>query len=184
VSEAGGALARIYATALFQLAVEKGDLDERLDEAKALLEVLRAEVGFCAVLDSPKVDDARKADLVRSVFAGRFSKDLCNLVLLLIEKSRQFFLDPILESFVEMCDEARGRLRAKITTAVPLEGEEAGRLAGGLSGKVGREISLETEVKSAILGGAVLRFADYIVDGSLRTRIENLKTELLGAPEP
>jgi len=183
VIEGGGALPRIYANALFQLAREADVLDERLYEVRALLDVFAERPGFRRVIESPKVKHERKVALVGDVFGDRFSRDLRNLVLLLIEKSRQYILTAVLEAFVELCDEEMGRLPARLTTAVPIRPEDGGRLVADLSKKVGKEIVLAEEVDPSLLGGAVLRFGDFLVDGSLKTRVRNMREELLKPSE-
>ncbi|MFH1277099.1 MAG: ATP synthase F1 subunit delta [Candidatus Eisenbacteria bacterium] len=181
--KSGGALARVYADALFELAAEKHAVDERLDEVRTLLAVFAGRPGLRPVLESPKIDGARKAAMVRDVFGDRFSRDLLNLVLLLIEKNRPSLLTAILESFEDRCDEESGRLQARVTTAVPLENAEAELLSRGLSDKTRMEIVLDRRVDPEVLGGAVLRFGDFIVDGSLKRRLERLRDDLLTPSE-
>jgi F-type H+-transporting ATPase subunit delta len=183
MSRLGGALARIYAAALFELAREREELAERREEVTVLLQALREDIGFQQVIASPMVEAARKSALVRGVFADRFSRDLRNLVLLLIEKNRQAALPSILEAFLEICDEEEGDLPARVTTAVPLEREEAENLARGLSESVGKKVVLEESTDKTLLGGAVLRFGDFLVDGSLRTRIRELREKLVVSSE-
>ncbi|MFH1682106.1 MAG: ATP synthase F1 subunit delta [Candidatus Eisenbacteria bacterium] len=182
MSLGGGPLPRIYAGALFELARDAGALEERLGEARALLEILGMEPRFQEALASPRLETARKNEFVREVFGDRFSRDLRSLVLLLIEKGRQLLLREILEAFIELSEAERGRLRARVATAAPLTEEESSGLAEGLSRSVGKQVFLEKEVTAELLGGAVLRFGDYLVDGSLRRRIRELRETLLAPP--
>lgn len=183
IEHGGGALARIYAGALFELATEKHAEDERLGEVRALLAAFESKPDIRPIIESPKIEGARKAALVREVLGDRFSSDLRNLVLLLIEKNRPSLLTAILESFEELCDEEKGRLQARVTTAVPLENVEAELLSRGLSDKLRMDIVLDRRVDPEILGGAVLRFGDSLVDGSLRRRLEHLRDDLLAPSE-
>ncbi len=181
--EQAGALPRVYADALFQLAKEQNALDERAGEVKVLLEALRDQPRFREILESPKVEIRRKTEFVRAVIDERFDRSLRNLVLLLIEKNRQHHLLAVLEAFVVFHDEEKGRLKAVVTTAVPLSKEASDRLAGDLSDKVGKEILLEEKVDPGIIAGAVLRFGGYIVDGGMRSRLEKMKEDLLTPSE-
>ena len=177
--ERAGAITRIYASALLQLAEESGALEERVDEVRAVLQVLREERGLSKILASPKVDVKRKLELVRSVFDKRISAHLLNLFLLLIEKNRHMFLTGVLESFVDQWNEAHGRVKANVATAARLDEDEAGHLADACSKMIGKELVLSREVEPELLGGAVLRYGDTVVDGSLRRRIQRMKGELL-----
>jgi F-type H+-transporting ATPase subunit delta len=183
VSLRTGAVPRIYAGALFELARELGELGARLEEARVLLEVLRGDTELQGAISSPKIESSRKTAFVREVFGDRFSHDLLHLVLLLIEKNRQAILPAVLEAFIELCEEEEGRLTARVTSAVPLAREEAEGLARGLSGSVGKRVVLEETTDPALIGGAVLRFGDFLVDGSLRTRIRELRERLLTPSE-
>jgi F-type H+-transporting ATPase subunit delta len=183
VNGTSGPLPRIYAGALFDLASEADAAAERRSEVEVLLDVLRSEESLGAALNSPKIEAARKAELVRSTLGGRLSRELVNLVLLLIQKNRQALLPAILEEFIGLYEEEEGRLRGRVTTAVPLERGEAERLVRGLSESVGKDVVLEEVVDPGILGGAVLRLGDVLVDGSVRARLRALKDRLRAAPE-
>jgi len=183
VSTRTGALARIWAGALFELARESGELEGRREEVGALLEATKKEGGFLAAISSPKVTAVRKTAFVRAVLGDRFSRDIRSLVLLMIEKNRQAILPAVLEAFLERCEEEEGDLRARVTTAVPLRRQEATDLAAGLSRSTGKQVVLEETADETLLGGAVLRFGDFLVDGSLRTRIRELRERLLVSSE-
>ncbi len=176
---AGGAVSRVYATALFELAQEKGTLEERLEEVQVLLEVLNREEKLRDILESPKVDSNEKEGLLRTIMGDEVSADLRNLVVLLLRKNRHFFMRGILEVFIELHQESVGRIRAMVTTAVPLEEDMAARLADGLASRTNKEVVLDRNVDAGLMGGVILRYGDYIVDGSLRTRIRKMKESLL-----
>lgn len=179
MSSAGGAISRVYATALFELAEDGGALEERVEEVRFLLDVLDREEKLRNVLESPKIDAGKKEKLLRQILGEEISRDLRRLMILLVRKNRQFFAKDILEAFVELYRESKGRIRAKVTTAVPLEEETAARLAEGLASRTGKEITLDRKVDADLMGGVVVRFGDYIVDGSLKTRIRKMKESLL-----
>ena len=179
MSIAGGAVARVYATALFERAQEQNALEERLKEVEFLLEVLDREKKLRDVLESPKVNSKEKESLLQTVLGEDVSADLLNLVILLVRKNRHFFTRGILETFIELYQESKGRIRATVTTAVPLEEDMAVRLAEGLASRTSKEIVLDRNVDAGLMGGAVLRYGDYIVDGSLRTKIRKMKESLL-----
>jgi len=174
-----GAIVRVYGAALFQIAKEENALEARRAEVDLLLDVLERTPGFRAVLESPRVAARAKMELVRSVLADPFSKSVRSLVLLLIEKNRQVLLVSVLRAFVELHEEEKGRYKAAVESAVPLTPEEAEGLAGALSKMAGGEVILQRDVNPELLGGAVARLGDVIVDGSLRRRFKRLREELL-----
>jgi len=178
-----GAIARTYGGALFQIAREEEALDRTREEVDLLLEVMEKTPAFRAVLESPRIPQEEKKSLVRSVLADPFSRSLRSLVLLLIEKNRQMLLPAVLRAFGDLHDEERGRYRGGVRSAVPLTEEEAEGLAAALSKMVGGEVFLERTLEPELIGGAVVRLGDVIVDGSVRRRFERLREELLSGEE-
>ena len=89
----------------------------------------------------------------------------------------------MLNAFLDLYEEEKGRLKVMISTAVPLTKEEANRLGAGLSEKIHKEVVLVSETDPDLLGGAVVRYDDYVIDGSLRARIRQLREELLAPSE-
>ncbi len=179
MSTFGGAIGRVYAAALYELARDGGALEERLEEVRALAGVIDREKGLREILTSPRISVAEKERLVSDVMGPGVSTELKNLVNLLIGRNRHFFLREILETFVEIYREEKGQIKAKVTTALPLDDETAGRLAAALGSRTGREVLFDRSVDAGLVGGVVIRYGDYIVDGSLKTRIRKMKESLL-----
>ncbi len=175
----GGAISRVYATALFELAEQGGQQEETLAEVRTLLEVFDKEDRFRAVLESPRVEVAQKGKLFADVFGDEVSPHVRNLFSLLLRTNRHFFFRQILSVFIELYEESKGRIHAAVTTATPLTDDETDRLVQALSKRIGREVLLEKEVNPEMMGGAILRYGDYIVDGSLQTRMRQMKENLL-----
>ena len=179
MSRIGGTISRVYAAALFERAAESGQLEERVAEVRALMPLFGGEHRMRGFIESPRVDRKEKEKLLLDVFGPDVSADLRNLILLLLRRNRIFFTAEIFDAFIALYEEAKGQLRATVTTAKPLEDEEAARMAEILSKNVDREILLERDVDPELMGGAVLRYGDYIVDGSLRTRTRKMRESLL-----
>lgn len=181
--EQAGAIARVYAGALLELAKEGNAAEERLAEVRAVRRALDEEPRMAALLESPRLDPVRKREIFGGVFGDEVSPDLRNLVFLLIEKNRQMFLGRVLSAFEEMWDEESGRVRGTLITAKPVDEETTARIAALFSERIGREMVLERRTDPEILGGAVLRYGDHRVDGSLRRRIRRLRREMLRGAE-
>ncbi|NNE09150.1 MAG: ATP synthase F1 subunit delta [Gemmatimonadetes bacterium] len=179
----GGAIARVYAQALYESAHAKGAAQERLDEVRDLLDILNREKRFLDVLFSPQIKLTEKEKLVDDVFGGSISSELRNLIVLLLRFNRHFFLVAVLESYIEIFQESKGVVRAKVTTAVPLTANDRDRLVDALASRLGSDVQLDEEVDSKLMGGAILRYDDYVADGSLRYRLARMKQKLLASNE-
>ena len=171
--------ARRYAQAVFELAREEGDLDawqDRLDEMRQLLSVPE----LASLLRNPAISPAERLGLIDTMPVETQGEEGRNLAKLLVESSETDAVGDIEEEFVRLADDARGRIRVMVTTAVPLPDDERERLARSLSERLGREARLECRTDAAILGGLVVQLGDRLVDASLRGRLQQLRRQLAG----
>lgn len=169
-----GAVARPYAEALIEIGVEKGLLDAFREDLQFLSELFERETEFTTFFESPRIERAVKRDLLRKAFDGRLHDLVVSFLELLVEKSRQYHLQDIIKAYSESYDEKTGRLGVRLTSARPMEEGATRALVQQLSGILGKEVHLDTEVDPALLGGIVLHVGDTVVDGSLRRRLDAL----------
>jgi len=101
------------------------------------------------------------------------------LARLLFSKDRQATLPPIVEEFAAIVDDRLNRVTAHVTSAAPLTDEQRTRLATALTRFSGKDVRLQCDVDPDLIGGVVARIGGQVIDGSLRTRLEQLKYELI-----
>jgi F-type H+-transporting ATPase subunit delta len=172
---AGGAAKR-YARAIFELAQESGELDAWQTRLVALRKICASEE-VRQVLDSPVLPLARRLEAAE-VVAPDVGAGGLNLLKLLVETRSVEILDGIADEFEKLADESAGRVRATVTTAIGLADTDRSHLADQLTRHLGREVRLEARVDPAVLGGLVLRYGDRMIDGSVRTRLQQLRRRL------
>jgi F-type H+-transporting ATPase subunit delta len=126
------------------------------------------------VLQSDGMTDERFQEIVRQVVPEIRPAEL-NLFRLLRRKSRLGLGPSINSYFRELWDEERGIERAVVRTAVELSGDQRDSIAARLSTATGKQVQLEAEVDPSLLGGAVVRVGDRLIDGSTRTRLRSLR---------
>ena len=102
-----------------------------------------------------------------------------NLMCLLASINAAKNIPSITDYFQELVDEDKGMERCEIVSAVALTDEQRGRISKEISEFVGKVITVETRVDEKILGGFVARVGDKLIDGSLKTRFDDLKRELV-----
>lgn len=167
---------RRYALAMLELAREQGAAERWLAAAEGL-EALTAEASFVAALQGDGMTDERFASIVREVVPG-IGGDELNLFRLLRRKGR-LALGPSIASYVrELWDEERGVQRAEVRTAVPLDEASRAQVQARLSAQTGKTVELESVVDASLIGGAVIRLGDRLIDGSTRTRLRMLRERL------
>lgn len=171
-------LPRRYAKALFDAAREDGVLDRVEADMRALGELKVEDPAFHHFLYSPEVLTESKIEFIEAVFGPRVQVLVMNLMRLLIERGRIGLMNGITEAFRELAEEYHGILRARVVTAVPLEGEQQARLKREMDRLTGKDVRLETVVDPSVIGGVVVHLGDRIVDGSLRFGLKKIGASL------
>jgi len=173
------ALARRYARAAMQIAVEANEVERWREELGRAARVL-ADAGLLAALQQRRVPLERRLELARQTVLG-LSPLVLNLVLLLVERHRVELMETVVEEFGMMADELAGVVVADVVTATPLEDQHLQqRVAAWLGGIVSRRVTLRTAVDPQVVGGLVARVGDRLVDASIRTRLEVMRRALSG----
>jgi ATP synthase F1 delta subunit len=173
-------IARVYADALFQVAKDKGELDEiheQLDQfADALAESRDLQVFFF----SPYFSTDEKREGLRKVLSDA-QPELVNFLELLIDKHRMPVIFRVRKRFDELWAEEKKMLEVRLTSAVELDPDVVERVGAELERQTGRTIDLDAGVDEDILGGLVLQVGNMVLDASLRNKLEKLRKEVAKA---
>lgn len=177
-------IARPYAQAVFELASEAGRLDAwsaALQDAKALL----ADGQVAEFLGSPALTEKQKLDFLCDLFGATDAPLLAggdergtNFLKLLLEYGRVDVLPEIAEHFETLKAEVENTVDVVITSATPLSEAQKKAMTEALKARLGRQVRLETDIDENLIGGAVIRAGDVVIDGSLRARLSGLSNAL------
>ena len=167
--------ARPYAKAIFALARQNNTLADTAAGLTLGAEVV-ANPAVRPLLGSPHVTAAQLSELVNGI-AG-LDEDGSNFVSLLAQNRRLGFLPEIAALFEQMKTEVENAVDVEVIAATQLTPDQETRYAAALQKKLGRQVRLHTSVDGSLLGGAVLKAGDLVIDGSLKGRLERLATEL------
>ncbi len=173
-------IAQVYARSLFEVASEQGKLEsvkQQLDEfAQALHENRQLAVFFFSPYFSA---EEKKSGLHRTVEGAE--PVFMNFLEALIERHRMPVIFRIRTDFELLYDKTNKLLPVQVTSAVELDPETIESLGRRIGEQTGNEISLSSNVDPDILGGIVLRVGNFIMDASIRTRLEQLRREVAQA---
>ncbi len=172
--------ARHYAQAIFELAEQEQGFARWRERLSRLREVLeRSELG--AALRSPEFSAAQRRELAQAVLEQdrEIDKEAANLLRLLIESRRTAMLAAIEAGYRQLVDRAEGRVAAQLSTAVEVAPGELARFSKELSTRLGVEVNFQAQVDPSLLGGAVVRVGDRVFDASLKTKLQQLRREML-----
>jgi F-type H+-transporting ATPase subunit delta len=172
-----GAVARRYADAVFEIGAQQ----ETVDRWRADLGVIAEYFGnrrLAFVLNEPKIPFTRKEQIVRDLLASKVQPEALNVALLLVERGLVDAAPAISTQFEKLYNDYRGQAVAQITTAIPLDAELRTRITAELSDITGKRILLQEKVDPSILGGAIARIGDTLIDGSLKRRFQLLRQQI------
>ena len=167
-----------YARAIFELATEEGKIDDwsrRLEIIRNVLDDATAR----SVLDNPSLSSDTRIRAVEALDLPGIGAEGMNLMRMLVAGGRTGKIDEIAERFEVLADQAAGRVRATVTTAIPLSEADREALASDLSTQLGKDVRLESRVDPAILGGLVLQVGDRLTDASVAARLDQLRRQVL-----
>lgn len=169
--------ARPYARAVFELAQSKGEFDKWSDQLLLMAAVVH-DPSAKALIDNPRLTKAQRADFVIKICEGRIDDGGTNLLHLLAENDRLSVLPEIAALYELHRAEAEGSVDAEVVSAFPLSDEQQAAMAAGLKKRLGREVRINVKTDESVLGGAVIRVGDMVIDGSIRGRLERMASSL------
>jgi len=169
--------ARPYAKAIFALARKSNTLAATSASLIRAAEVV-ADSRVHALLGSPHVTAAQLAEFVTGVTGAGLDEHGRNFIALLAQNRRLGFLPEIAALFEQMKADVENAVDVEVVSATALNAEQESRYAAALQKKLGRSVRLHTKVDGSLLGGAVLKAGDLVIDGSIKGRLERLATEL------
>jgi F-type H+-transporting ATPase subunit delta len=174
-----GSIGRRYAKALFGLAVEQDRVEPWSDALRALKVAVDGSPDLRDVLQNPVyTKEQRRAVAAGLAAALKLDAEPSSLLFLLSDRSRLAYLDGIVGYFGELADAKLGRVRARVTTAVPVDAAALDAISKRLGAATAATVLVEHAVVPAVLGGVVAQIGSIVYDGSLRTQLEQLKTSL------
>jgi F-type H+-transporting ATPase subunit delta len=169
--------ARPYARALFELAEEENKLQQWQDNLQQAA-VIAADPDMLATFEQPAILAKEMSDLFLSVVAGaglEADADFGNLIALLAENDRLAALPAINLQFATLKQEAEGKIEVTVRSAQELSAEQQDKIASSMAQRLGKEVSITTEIDSSLIAGAIITAGDLVIDGTGQKLANSLK---------
>jgi F-type H+-transporting ATPase subunit delta len=173
-----GAIARRYAEAAFELGVEHQTLDRWLNDLRTIADYLGARQ-LTFILSEPNIQFERKEQVIRDLLQNKVQKDALGLALLIVERQHVEGVKAVRDEFERLYDNYLGQAHAELTTAAPLDDDLREQVKADLQRVTGKRIILHERVDPSILGGAIARVGDTLIDGSVRRKLSLLRQQIL-----
>ena len=169
--------ARPYAKAVFEMAQESGNLSGWSDQLGAIAQVISSE-DSAALLTNPRLSQDQKIQILTEVLGNSVNEGGINLLKVLGENNRFTLVPEMARLYEELKAQAEGAIEAEITAAMELSADQQNAIAAALQKRLGREVKLVTKLDPSLMAGAIVRAGDLVIDGSIQSRLKEMKAAL------
>lgn len=174
-------VAKRYAEALFEVALELNKLDDIKEELSGVSDILNSDEKLKTIFEHPKLSKDEKKDIINSIFKDRVSQEVLNFLYITVDKRREKYISKISKEYLRLYNSEKGILEGTVTTAIPLTEEQVIKLQNELKDKFNKNVVLENKIDTSILGGVLLRIEDKVIDSSIKGQLEEIKKLLNNA---
>jgi F-type H+-transporting ATPase subunit delta len=161
---------------MFAVAQAEGSLDEVEDELFRFARSLEGNEALRSVLTDDMVPASRRQAIVEDLLGDKASPVTTSLVSFVIGAGRGRDLTAIVDRLLQRAASSKQRTVAEVRSAVPLSADQQERLAAALANATGKDVALKVVVDPSVVGGIVAQVGDQVIDGSVRHRLDQLKT--------
>jgi len=171
-----------YARALYELAKENAEIDKIENEINSLNDLLKNSFDFKEMILSPTVRKEEKKNVLYKIAdLNNFSKTLKNFLGFLVNKNRMFFLNQIIESFLNFASYNKGELKAKLFSSKKLSKKDLEKIKNELSEKFQSKIRIDYKYDPDLIGGLTIQVGSVMVDTSIKNKLRQLEKSMIEA---
>ena len=171
-----------YSLALFELSSEAGSLDIVEQHSLAILKLLRQNKDFSNLIKDPTEIQENLISVINKISLNFNINDLLkNFMTFLIKKRRFFYIEKILKSFIEICSEKRGEVKAEIHSAKELSNEEIKKMTEDLAQNFSSKMKLNYKHDQSLIGGLIVKIGSTMIDTSIKNKLQQIENRMIEA---
>ena len=171
-----------YSLALYELASENNVLSHVEDQSLSILNLISSSRDFSNLIKDPTNSQDNLIKVINSIsIDNKFENLLKNFLIFLITKRRFFYVEKILKSFIEICSQKRGELKAELKSAKELSGDEISKITDELQKNFSSKIKLNYKHDESLIGGLVLQIGSTMVDTSIKNKLQSIENRMIEA---
>jgi F-type H+-transporting ATPase subunit delta len=167
-----------YAAALFEVARAEGTLDEVEDELFRFARSFESNDELRNALSDETIPASRRQGIVEDLLGSRANPTTVQLISMVVGSGRSRDLTAIVDRLVERAAQAKNLAVAEVRAAVPLSEDQQDRLKAAVANATGKDVTIKVVVDPSVIGGLVVTVGDTVIDGTVRTRLDQLKSRL------
>ena len=162
-----------YARALFDVAKENSEIEKIESCLKTFLDVYNSSPELINFIKNPTKSNNIQLEAVSIISLKlNFSKNLKNFFSLLVEKRRIFFVEKIIQSFLNLCSHKRGEVKASLVSSKNLSAEELNEISAQFSESMGSKIKFDYSVDKNLISGVKIQLGSLMVDTSIKNKLK------------
>ena len=171
-----------YSLALYELSTESNVTSQIEEQSLSALKLLEQSQDFSNLIKDPTTSQDDLLKVVNTISENyKFDQLLKNFLSFLIQKRRFFFVERILKSFIEICSEKRGELKAELRSAKQLSNEEIKQITEELTKNFSSKIKLNYKHDESLIGGLVVQVGSTMVDTSIKSKLQQIENRMIEA---
>ena len=171
-----------YSLALFELAEENNLLSQIEDQSLSMLNLINQSNDFYNLIKDPTINQEDLSKVINMIVEkNKFDTLFKNFLNFLIQKRRFFFIESILESFIETCSIKRGELKAELKSAKNLSSDEITKITELLTKNFSSKIKLNYKHDESLIGGLVVQVGSTMVDTSIKNKLQQIENRMIEA---
>ena len=174
--------AQRYSLALYELASESNVLTQVEDQSQSILNFILSSKDFSNLIKDPTNS---QEDLLKTINGfsdnNKFESLFKNFLSFLVIKRRFFYVEQILKSFIEICSQKRGELKAELKSAKKLSSDEISKITDELTKNFSSRIKLNYKHNESLIGGLVVQVGSTMVDTSIKNKLQQIENRMIEA---
>ena len=162
-----------YAGALFEVAKESSELEKIESSLKNFLDIYNTCPELINFIKNPTQSNKNQLKAINIISEKlNFSKNINNFFSLLIEKKRIFYVKKIIQSFLKLCSQKRGEVKASLVSSKSLSKEELNEISSQFSRLIGSKINFDYSVDENLISGVEIQVGSLMVDTSIKNKLK------------
>ena len=169
-----------YSRALFEVVKETNELEKVENDIKNLSFLMKNSSEIQNFIHNPTQSKENQNNVIRLLAKKlNFSKNLQNFMFLLVEKRRIFFSEKIFDSFIRLCSQKKGEVKASLISSKELSEAELDSISKELSSATSSTIKLNYKIDKELIGGLKLQLGSFMIDTSIKNKLNKYKQKML-----
>jgi F-type H+-transporting ATPase subunit delta len=169
-----------YSLALYQAAVQDKKLDVIAEDSNNLIGLIKSNKNLHLFFASPVIKHEKKIQVVNAIFGKSVSQLCFEFIKLLIVHNREGMIVDILEGFLDLKNDAEGKIKARVKTAVQFDEKEKKKIKEKIDSFTGKNSITDFSTEDNLIGGFTIQVKDTVIDASVRRQLDNLRDKFKG----